>query len=92
MLRAVKERPAVQAAFAGLTWFPATVNLREVLAFQKIINTEGLESRLTSARTSKEGLFELCLPENQPLPLFRKNKVADSEASFYVHREIFRAK
>jgi len=68
MLRAVKERPEVQAAFAGLTWFPATVNLREVLAFQKIINTEGLESRLATARTSKEELFELCLPENQPLP------------------------
>src|SRR6266851_122580 len=31
MLREVKERPAVQAAFAGLSWFPAMVNLREVL-------------------------------------------------------------
>jgi len=44
------------------------VNLREVLAFQKMINTEGLEARLAAARTSKEALFELCLPTNQPLP------------------------
>lgn len=68
MLRAVRERPEVNAAFAGVSWFPAMVNLKEVLAFQKIINTEGLEARLASARTSKEQLFELCLPTNQPLP------------------------
>ena len=40
-LRAVKERLEVHAALAGLSWFPAMVNLREVLAFQKAINTEG---------------------------------------------------
>src|SRR5579859_2500511 len=34
-LRAVKERPEVHATLAGLSWFPAMVNLREVLAFQK---------------------------------------------------------
>lgn len=68
ILREIKERPEVQAAFAGQVWFPGMVNLREVLAFQKIINTEGLESRIASARTSKEGLFKLCLPENPPLP------------------------
>ena len=68
VLRAVKERPEVKAAFAGQSWFPAIVNLREVLAFQKIINTEGLEARLASAKMGEEQLIELCLPISQPPP------------------------
>jgi len=69
MLQAMKERPEIRAAFAGLTWYPAMVNLRDVIAFQKIISVEGLEARVASAHRNKEQLLELCLPTNQPLPL-----------------------
>lgn len=68
MVKAFQSRPEIHASFAGLDWYPAMVNLQEVLAFQKIINTEGLDSRLASAQASKEGLFDLCIPTNQPLP------------------------
>ncbi len=66
--KTILERPDIHAAFAGLQWYPAMVDLREVLAFQKLINTEGLEARLALVQTSKEELFELCIPTNQPLP------------------------
>jgi hypothetical protein len=67
VLQAVKERPDIRAAFAGLNWCPAMVDLRGVLAFQKVISVEGLEARLASAHLGKEQLFELCLPPEQPL-------------------------
>lgn len=69
MLQAIKESPEIRAAFAGHSWYPAMVNLHDVIAFQKIISVEGLEARVTSAGRSKEQLLELCLPTNQPLPL-----------------------
>lgn len=68
ILQALKERSDISTAFAGLSWRPAMVDLRGVLAFQKIISVEGLETRVASARMGKEQLLELCLPTNQPLP------------------------
>lgn len=68
MLQAMKERPEIRAAFTGLAWYPAMVNLHKVIAFQKIISVEGLEARVVSAHRGKEQLLELCLPTNQPLP------------------------
>lgn len=67
-VKAIQARPDIQAAFAEFDWYPAMVNLQEVLAFQKLINTEGLDVRLASARENKKALFELCLPTTQPLP------------------------
>jgi hypothetical protein len=68
LVKAVKTRPEIQAAFNEFDWYPALVDLREVLAFQKLINMEGLDIRLALARDSREVLFELCLPSTQSLP------------------------
>lgn len=67
-LMAIKERPEVQAAFAGMNWRPAKVNLRDVLAIQKTIKTEGLEARIDPVRKNRGQLLDLCLPTVQAVP------------------------
>lgn len=61
----IRTRPEIAANFPGLVWRPAIVDLRRVLTFQKVIFTDGLEERLREAR-SEAGLYELCLPRQQP--------------------------
>lgn len=67
-LQVIKARPDICATFANFSWYPAMVDLREVLAFQKAISVEGLEARLASAHSGREQLLDLCLPTDQPIP------------------------
>lgn len=61
----IARRPEVAANFPGMDWKPALVDLRKVLSFQKVIFTDGLHDRLKAAATV-DGLYELCLPRQQP--------------------------
>lgn len=64
----ITSRPDIQAAFAGLQWCPAFVNLKEVLSFQKVVNIDGLDERIAPALHGAGDLLDLCLPTDQPLP------------------------
>jgi hypothetical protein len=66
-LSAVLARPEVVASFPGLRWRPATVDLRRILSFQKLIHVDGLDDRLSGCETP-DGLMELCIPTQQPAP------------------------
>jgi hypothetical protein len=59
-------RPEFGAAFAGLNWRFAVVDLRTVLSFQKVIQTDGLEDRIGGAIRDQVLLRELCIPQSQP--------------------------
>lgn len=67
IVQAIAARPDIQATFAGLQWRPAMVNLKKVLSYQQVINTDGLEERITLARTSSNELLNLCLPAEPTL-------------------------
>lgn len=62
IVQAITGREDIQATFAGLEWRPARVNLEKVLSYQQVINTDGLEDRIASVRTSVAALLDLCLP------------------------------
>jgi hypothetical protein len=66
LLKAVGERPEVQAAFHGLAWRPAVADLSHVLSFQKVIFTDG--PGLDAEQVDDPSLTELCLPTKQLLP------------------------
>jgi len=68
-IAAVAQRPEIQANFHGLEWQPAIVDLREVVSFQKLINADGLDSRLGSVTASDlDRLLDICLPTAQATP------------------------
>ncbi len=65
-LQKVAERPEVQAHFHGFTWRPTVVDLRKVLSFQKLVNVDGLDSRVGQATPANlDELIEVCLPSQQ---------------------------
>jgi hypothetical protein len=59
-------RPDLKAEFWGMSWTVGLVDLREVLTFQKIVSTEGLDARVEAAASDSGALFELCLPTVRP--------------------------
>jgi hypothetical protein len=61
-------RPDIQATMAGLQWYPAMVNLKKVLSFQRQVNLDGLDERVTAAQSDPDELLRLCLPQESPLP------------------------
>lgn len=63
-LESVAARPEVAASFAGVNWRTAMVDLRHVLALQKVIVADGLDERVPST-VSVDQLFDLCLPPLQ---------------------------
>jgi hypothetical protein len=67
-LDAVAARPQLQAAFAGLQWRVAMINLADVLAYQKVIKTDGLDDRLAPVMEDSSQLLEFSLPTEQPAP------------------------
>jgi len=69
VLAEIAARPEVAAEFAGHQWRPAIVDLRKVIAFQKVISLEGHGERVASARPDDlRSLAELCVPPSQPDP------------------------
>ena len=66
-LEAIAQRADIRASFAGMTWRPEMVDLRNVLSFQKAVATETLNDRVSSAG-QLDGLFELCLPASSAPP------------------------
>jgi len=78
-LDAVAARPDVQTAFAGMVWQPAMVDLRDVIAFQKVVNIEGLAERVAPAVTNRDHLLDLCVPTTQPLAPTGLNMDADGK-------------
>jgi hypothetical protein len=67
-LDAIAARPQLQATFASHQWRVCMVNLTEVLAYQKVIKTDGLEHRLAPVVEDGSRLYEFCLPTEQPPP------------------------
>jgi hypothetical protein len=65
-LKGVADRPEVQAAFHGVVWRPAVVDLSRVLSLQKVIFTDGLE--INPTQIDDTALTELCLPREQVSP------------------------
>ena len=49
-------------------WRIEWVDLTKLFSIQKIIKTEGLDLRVTSAATDTDALVELCLPNEQETP------------------------
>ena len=49
-----------------MAWRPQYVDLRRVIALQKLIVTDGLDARVAAASENKEALVELCLPTAGP--------------------------
>jgi len=66
LLDEIAARPAVQAAFHGVDWRPAVVDLTKVLSFQKLIFIDG--SANYSASLNNSDLVDACLPSEQPAP------------------------
>lgn len=62
----IAARPAVHAAFHGMQWRPAVVDLTKVLSFQKLVFTD--REMASAGRPSETELLELCLPSDQPAP------------------------
>jgi hypothetical protein len=62
----VAARPAVQAAFHGMQWRSAVVDLTKVLSFQKLVFTD--REMTSDGPLSETELLELCLPSEQPVP------------------------
>lgn len=70
IMEALSLRPDIQAAFSGAAWRPERVHLDRLIALQKMVVTDGLDSRVVAATRSDAELRELCLPENgQPVSL-----------------------
>jgi hypothetical protein len=65
LLAEVAERSLVRATFAPFVWRTVMVDLRGVLAFQKVISLEGHAARVEGGDDLKT-LFEVCLPTEQP--------------------------
>lgn len=65
-IAAAAVRPDLRAEFWGMNWSAGFVDLREVLTFQKVVSTEGLETRVAAAVDDSAALFELCLPTVRP--------------------------
>ena len=62
VLDEVASRPQVHAAFEGQRWTVEWVDMRQVIAVQKEIITDGLDARVRAAAQSAAALLELCLP------------------------------
>ena len=63
----ISSRPDIQSTFASLIWSPVLIDLRKVLSYQKLINLDGLETRVASVTESLDSLINFCLPINEPL-------------------------
>jgi hypothetical protein len=68
ILSEIETRMDVKSAFAGMNWKPAFVDLRRVLSFQKLVQVPEDDSPPPPAADDLRGLYELCLPTNQPQP------------------------
>lgn len=55
-------RNDIQAAFAGASWQPRFVDLRNVIALQKLVVTDGLDERVAAAVADRAQVVELCMP------------------------------
>jgi hypothetical protein len=69
LLGPLAARPDIQAAFAGAAWHPSFVDLRKVIALQKLVVTQGLDERVSAAVGNRADLVELCLPQPAPEPI-----------------------
>jgi hypothetical protein len=62
-----RQRSDVQTGLQGFTWELGIVDLNQVLSFQKIVNLEQAEERVTAINQDDWGaLFSLCLPDPSP--------------------------
>ena len=67
-LDAAAAQPALQAAFASVTWRVEMVDLRCVQSLQKAIKTDGLDDRLAPVLAEPRELLQFCLPPAQSEP------------------------
>ena len=65
-IAAAQARADLKAEFWSMAWTVGFVDLREVLTFQKLVSTEGLDARVAPAVDDTAALFELCLPSVRP--------------------------
>jgi hypothetical protein len=65
-LSEIEARPAVQAAFQGMSWRTSVVDLTKVLSFQKLVFFEAGTEYTSPARDAD--LVEICLPSEQTAP------------------------
>jgi len=59
----IAARSDLQAGFQGQNWSVEWVDMRQVVAVQREVITDGLEQRVLMASQDRAALLELCLPE-----------------------------
>ena len=59
----IAARADLQSGFNGQRWSVEWVDMRQVIAVQREVITDGLEQRVLMASQDKAALLELCLPE-----------------------------
>jgi hypothetical protein len=69
VLDEVAGRPEVQANFPGADWTVEWVDLTRIVSIQKLILTDGLDSRVAAAVNDSAALVDLCFPTSYPVPL-----------------------
>lgn len=67
----------LRSALAGLDWSLQIVDLRRVIAYQKMVTIDGLDERIAPAQADSTQLLELCLPREQAEP--PKNLLRDAD-------------